>query len=137
MYNQTQLGWLTSRERKELSQGLEKVLQEARWTSTLSLWSRGSIQSDTWELVGREVPVIWTLLSPWTTAHVMGQGATVILNSIFSKRFHVYLQLKSLRGKMILYDLFLWIFSILLKIFKTHLLFEMSKALVNVLKYHF
>lgn len=28
-----QLGWLSSRERKELSQGLKKVLQEARCVS--------------------------------------------------------------------------------------------------------
>lgn len=67
----------------------------------------------------------------------MGQGATFILNSIFSKQFVVYLLLKSLRCKMTLHDLFSWLFSILLKTFETYLLFKMSRPLFNILKYSF
>lgn len=126
-------GWLPFRERKEFSQSLEKVLQGARWISKLSLWPRGSIQMYD-NLSGREVPWNWTILYPWTRAHVMGQGATCILNSIFSKQFDVYLLLTSLRCKMTLHDLFLWLFPILLKTFKPYSLFKMSRALFNILK---
>lgn len=101
----------------------------------MSLWPSDSIQSSIWEHVRkrREIEYYFCL----------GQEPLSL-----DKELHLFLILSSVNNFMYIYYWNLWnvrwpskicfdLVSSFLKTFKIHLLFKMSRALLNILKYNF
>lgn len=99
----------------------------------MSLWPSDSIQSSIWEHVRKRKEI----------EHYFFLGLEPLS---WDKELHLFLILSSVNNLMYIYYWNLWnvrwssiicfdLVSIFLKTFKIHLLFKMSRALLNILKY--